>query len=128
MKRASQKLGRWGERLALWLLTLKGYRLRHRNWRGPGGELDLVMSRRGEIVFVEVKTRTTTLFGGGEAAVDREKQQHMVRAAAAYLGRFNLWEAPCRFDVVTVLRRPRFPYWRLRHMSNAFCPNLGRRF
>jgi putative endonuclease len=120
-------LGRRGELAALVLLWLKGYRLRHRNWRGPRGELDLVMQRRGQVVFVEVKTRSSDSFGGARSAVDRDKQRRLTAAAAAYLSRFSLWDWPCRFDVVTVERSVRFPFWRLAHLRNAFRPDLGRR-
>ncbi len=122
-----RRLGRRGELLALALLTLKGYRLRHRNWRGPAGELDLVVERRGEVVFVEVKTRSGDLYGGAVAAVDGDKRRSLVRTAASYLGRFGLWERPCRFDVVTLERTRRPPFWRIRHLRNAFEPSLGRR-
>ena len=60
-------LGRLGEWAALALLLAKGYRPRHRNWRGAGGELDIVVERRREIVFVEVKARSSSLFGGAGA-------------------------------------------------------------
>lgn len=120
-------LGRRGELAALVMLWLKGYRLRHRNWRGPRGELDLVMQRRGEIVFVEVKTRSGESFGGARAAVDHEKRRRLTAAASSYLSRFSLWERPCRFDVVAVERSKRWPFWRLAHLESAFRPDLGRR-
>jgi len=112
--------------VALLLLLLKGYRLRHRNWRGGGAEIDLVMQRRDTVVFVEVKTRSGADFGGALAALDAAKRRHMVRAAGAYLSRYSLWERPCRFDVVTLERRGGPWRWRLRHLNNAFRPDLGR--
>ena len=120
------RTGRRGELVALVVLSCKGYRLRHRNWRGPTGELDLVFERRGEIVFVEVKTRSGEMFGGAVAAVNRDKQSTMLRTAASYMSRHGLWERPVRFDVVTVERRPRFPGWRIRHLRNVIRPDLGR--
>ena len=120
-------VGRFGERLALVLLWLKGYRLRHRNWRAGRLELDLVMERRGTLVFVEVKARSDRGWGGPAAAVDAEKQANLVRAASAYLGRFGLWERPCRFDVVLVQRRDGRFGWRVRHLRDAIRPDLGRR-
>ena len=123
-----QRLGRNAEWAALLLLLLKGYRLRHRNWRGAGGELDLVMQRRSEIVFVEVKARASGLYGGAVAAVDVHKRRALTRTAAVYLGRFGLWERPCRFDVITFDRHGGLLPWRLRHYRNAFQPNLGRQF
>ena len=122
------RFGRAGERFALLLLLLKGYRFRHRNWRGAGGELDLVMERRGEIVFVEVKARSSEDFGGAAAALDEKKKKILARASAAYLGRFSLWEKPCRFDLVTVERVGGLVPWRLRHYRNVFRPDRGRQF
>jgi putative endonuclease len=121
------RFGRRAEWVALLLLLLKGYRPRHRNWRGAGGELDLVVERRGEIVFVEVKARSSDLYGGAVAAVNAEKQRNLVRTSAAYLSNHGLWERPSRFDIVTVERVERFPFWKIRHFKNAFQPDLGRR-
>lgn len=122
----SERLGRGGELAALILLLLKGYRLRHRNWRGPSGELDLVVERGGRIVFVEVKTRSSELYGGAVAALDRDKRSAVARTAASYLGRYGLWDRPCRFDLVAIERVERFPGWRPRHVVGAFEPDLGR--
>ena len=108
------------------MLLMKGYRLRHRNWRGAGAELDLVMQRRGEVVFVEVKARSDELFGGAIAAAGREKRRNLVLAATAYLSRYELWERPCRFDLVTFERIGRLKPWRLRHIRDFFRPDLGR--
>jgi putative endonuclease len=121
-----QLLGRGGEWVALALLLLKGYRLRHRRWQTTAGELDLVMQRLGITVFVEVKTRSSDLYGGAAAAIGRNKQQRMVRTAAAYMTRFGLWDRPCRFDVVTIEKGKRVWGWRLRHYADAFQPELGR--
>ena len=125
--RRSRRRGRWAERAALLHLLLHGYRIRARNWSGGGGELDLVAARGGTLVFVEVKMRSAATFGGASAAVDTAKRRRIIRAAGAYLTRFGLWERPCRFDVVTVERRPSFPWWRIEHLPGAFRPDLGRR-
>jgi putative endonuclease len=120
------KLGRRAEWFALVWLLLKGYRPRHRNWRGAGGELDLVVERRREIVFVEVKMRSSDDFGGAVAAVDAAKQKNLVRVSSAYLSNHNLWDRPCRFDIVTVEKKKGFPGWRARHYRNAFRADTGR--
>ncbi|MFV2073231.1 MAG: YraN family protein [Thermoanaerobaculales bacterium] len=128
VRTSRQKLGRRAEWAALLLLLVKGYRLRDRNWRGAGGELDLVVQRRSEIVFVEVKARSSDLFGGAIAAVDLKKRRILIQTAAAYLSRHSLWESPCRFDVVTVERKRGLFPWRLQHFRDAFQPDLGRQF
>jgi putative endonuclease len=129
MKRSpGHKLGRRAEWAALLLLMAKGYRPRHRNWRGAGGELDLIMRHRDETVFVEVKARSDDLYGGAAAALNTKKEKALVRTASAYLGRFGLWERPCRFDLVTVERTGGILPWRIHHYRNVFQPNLGRQF
>jgi putative endonuclease len=120
--------GRSAEFLALIFLIAKGCRPRHRNWRGAGGELDLVMSQRDEIVFVEVKARSSTDFGGAAAALDAKKKQVLTRVSAAYLSRFSLWDRPCRFDLVTIEKVGGIVRWRIRHYRNVFRPDRGRLF
>jgi putative endonuclease len=88
--------------------------------------LDLVVERRRELVFVEVKLRRGELYGGAAAAVDHEKRRALIRTAAGYLSRYGLWDRPSSFDVVTIERMARPPFWRIRHLRNAFEPNLGR--
>jgi putative endonuclease len=119
--------GRFGEWGALMWLLMRGYRLRHRNWRGPSGELDLVMGHRGEIVFVEVKARSGRGFGGALGAVHQTKREALVRTASAYLSRFGLWDHPCRFDVIGIEKREKGPGYTVTHVPNAFRPDLGRR-
>lgn len=121
-----QRFGRRAEWAALALLLLKGYRPRHRNWRGAGGELDLVVEKRRAIVFVEVKARSSDLFGGAAGAVDARKQRVLTRVSSAYLSRYDLWDRPCRFDIVTIEKKSEFPFWKTRHYTNAFSPDLGR--
>ena len=110
------------------LLLAKGYRPRHRNWRGAGGELDLVMQQGDMTVFVEVKARSDDLLGGAAAAFDRDKRRMLIRVSGAYLGRYNLWQRPCRFDLVTVERSGGLFPWRIRHYRDVFRPDLGRQF
>ena len=120
------RLGRGGELVALLWLLLTGHRLRHRNWRCSLGELDLVVERRGEVAFVEVKTRSSAAFGGAAEAVDRRKQERMIRAAEVYCSCHELSERPCRFDVVAIQRRSRFPWWEIQHVTDAFRADRGR--
>lgn len=107
---STKKIGDQGEQLAASFLEQKGYRILERNYRFERAEVDLVCYQPaeryedgGELVFVEVKTRSGLGFGRPEEAVDEAKQQNVVRAAGAFLYEFKLEGSPCRFDVVTVL-------------------------
>ena len=127
-KPPSHRLGRYAEWAALFLLMAKGYRPRHRNWRGGGGELDLVMRKRRETVFVEVKARSSEEFGGAAAAFHEKKKRMFTLVSAAYLSRYALWERPCRFDLVTLERVGGLMPWRVHHYRDVFQPDRGRQF
>lgn len=70
-----------GERLAARHYRLRGYRILAANVRSGGYELDLVARRGRRLVFVEVKERAGSSYGGGVGAVDREKRRRVRRAA-----------------------------------------------
>ena len=96
------------ETLALKHLQRHGLALVCRNYRvarGPrarGGEIDLILREHdGTVVFVEVRSRADSTFGGALASVTARKQQRLVLAARHYLaGLARL--PPCRFDVVAI--------------------------
>jgi putative endonuclease len=102
MSRAA--LGALGEQLAVDHLTAVGLRVIDRNWRCRYGELDVIavdLDARA-VVFVEVKTRTTDLFGGVAEAVTPQKVRRLRRLAALWLaGQDESW-AQVRIDVVGV--------------------------
>ena len=118
MTTARQRFGDAGEKAAEELLLRSGYRVVARKHRCPRGEVDLVLERGELLVFVEVRTRATAVFGTPEETVGPRKQQRVLRAARDFLAR---WRGPprgARFDVVAVLDRPEGPL--LSHIPNAF--------
>ena len=90
--------GALGEALAERHLVQQGLQIVARNYRCRGGEIDLVAEDRGTLVFVEVRMRTDSRFGGAAASVDHRKQARIILAAQHYL--LGKRERPCRFDVV----------------------------
>jgi putative endonuclease len=95
-------LGREGEDRAARFLVDQGYRILERNYRTRNGEIDLIALHNGEVVFVEVKTRTSDAFGAPELAVTPQKQRKMIKAALGYIKYKKLHQVPCRFDVVAI--------------------------
>ena len=57
------------------------------------------------MVFVEVKTRSSTLFGEPEDAITPKKQKHLLRVAYIYMRRNRLRQedTPIRFDIVSIV-------------------------
>jgi putative endonuclease len=106
--RVKDAVGRYGEQLAAEHLVSSGMAILDRNWRCADGELDLVARDGDDLVFVEVKTRSTTAFGDPAEAVSPAKASRVRRLALRWLaahGR-DTGAAPrhVRFDVVTVVR------------------------
>ena len=97
-----QELGKSGEDLACAELERRGYAILERRYRTRFGEIDIIASDQGTIVFVEVKARMGKEFGGGAEAITAWKQRRVAQMAIDYLSRRRLLECPCRFDVVAV--------------------------
>jgi putative endonuclease len=89
------------EQVACLYLEGRGLRLVARNYRCRHGELDLVMRDDNTLVFVEVRFRHSTRFGGAAESVDAHKQQRLAAAAGHYLQRHPSLLA-CRFDVLAI--------------------------
>lgn len=122
-------VGLWGEAQAEAYLRSKGLRIRARRLRvGRHDELDLLAQDGAQLVFVEVKTRRSELFGRPIAAVDRAKRARISRAAVRYIKQLRNPKIFFRFDVVEVVGSPEDSPDEVvvRHIPNAF--QLDRRY
>ena len=106
----TQGIGKEAERRAERWLKSAGLRLVARNYRCRTGEIDLVMIDGTALVFVEVRYRRGTRFGGPTGSIDRAKQRRIGQAAAHYLQR-HPWSGPCRFDVIGLSAASDTPEW-----------------
>lgn len=117
-----QEIGARGEAVAAEFLARRGMELLKKNLRAPGGELDLVMRDGDEVVFVEVKTRTSEAFGSAAAAITHRKCEKMLVAAEWWFGQQQLKNVPeYRIDVVTV--EVRGDRCRCEHFKNIEVPD-----
>jgi putative endonuclease len=115
--------GRHAERIAANVLALRGYRILEWNRRERHDEIDLIAERDGWTVFVEVKLRRTTAFGGPVLAVDGVKRRRLLRGARAYLERSGRAGRPVRFDVIAILWSESEGRLTVDHLENAFAPS-----
>jgi len=99
---AKDTLGKRGEERALVYLQDRGYRLIDRNWRCRQGEIDLIVERDGQTVFVEVKTRTSTAFGHPFEAITPAKLARLRRLVAAWCSHSGRPTTRVRIDAVAV--------------------------
>ena len=94
-------MGQQGEEAAVRHLQAHGYKILERNFRCKAGEVDIIAEEMGNLVFVEVKARSSGLFGSPAEAVTSRKQGQISKAALCYLGDRHCARA-ARFDVVCV--------------------------
>ncbi|OGF27864.1 hypothetical protein A2477_01550 [Candidatus Falkowbacteria bacterium RIFOXYC2_FULL_47_12] len=111
-------IGAYGEQLACDYLERRGYEIIRRNYKASYKELDIVARREDMLIFVEVKTRTSNWYGGGEEAVTYQKQQAMKKAIGSFLYRERVWHRDVRADVITILVSKANKTARIRHYEN----------
>ena len=96
--------GKEGEAVAAAFLEKKGYRIVERNFKCSYGEIDLIAWEGETLVFIEVKARSSSKFGGPEGAVPFRKQEKISCVAMVFLQQRRLFSSPCRFDVVGIVK------------------------
>lgn len=123
-KTTTQK-GNLGEDAACDYLISKGWRIIKRNWRFSHLEIDIIAQNENYIAFVEVKTRKyvkDSPYGTAAQAVNKSKQQNIIKAAQAYLA-WNPTHLQARLDIIEVYTDPasdKFKVVKLNHLENAY--------
>ena len=112
--------GTKGELLSKKYLEDKGYEILEENWTFGKAEIDLIAYREATIIFVEVKTRSSSNFAEPEDFVSSEKQKHMALAADEYIHLMD-HQHEIRFDIISVLF-DKFGEPLIRHTEDAFWP------
>ena len=115
------EMGQRGEKVAQSFLAEKGYKILHVNWRNRKAEIDIIAMDGDTLVFVEVKTRQSNLFGDPESAVNFKKQRRLIHAANAYVSKYRI-ENDARFDIVSILIKKSATV--INHYPDAFYPTL----
>lgn len=134
MANSRQALGRWGEDRAAEYLIDKGYEIIERNIRTEYGEIDILARldlsktenglQEGAVpgsilVFVEVKTRSSSTFGYPEQAVNSRKMEHMLDSAQSYLQLNPELGPDWRIDVIAIRRYSSGRPAEILHFENA---------
>ncbi|MGO3152234.1 MAG: YraN family protein [Galactobacter sp.] len=107
-----KELGRRGEAFAVGWLSARGYTVVARNWRCSLGEVDVVAHHEGDLVAVEVKTRSGVGYGAPAEAVTGEKLARLHRLALSFARETSQGEPPTtrrRVDVLSLIWPPGDP-------------------
>jgi len=116
----SQSKGQITEEFAKQYLLAQGLTFVDSNVHCRRGEIDLIMQERDTLIFIEVKYRKNSLFGGAISAVSPSKQQKIKHCVAFFLHKHDLneYNTPCRFDVIALegdINQPKVTW-----LKNAF--------
>lgn len=99
----NQEIGQLGEKLAKRFLEEREYQIICKNFRTKQGEIDIIAKDKEDtIVFIEVKTRTSLIYGNPSEAVNETKIEHIVKTAKYFLYLNKMKDRNIRFDVIEV--------------------------
>lgn len=120
LNQANSKVkGNQAELLAEQYLTEKSFKIIKKNFQfGKAGEIDIIAYHGNDLVFIEVKSRSTEKYGEIEYFVPFSKQQKIRKVAEGFLYVHKIIDKPCRFDVVFVDFINKEPV--IKHIENAF--------
>ncbi len=112
----NQRIGKWGEDTAVAHLSQRGYEILARNARTPYGEIDIIAKQGDTIIFIEVKTLTSSRNFFPEQNVTARKRAHMLACAEHYAAEkaIDHWQ----IDVVAVEGKPGLET-KITHFENA---------
>ena len=107
MQNSKQQLGATGEEIAVDYLISQGYVVFDRNWRSKSGEIDIIASEKfnshDELIFIEVKTRSSRDYGDPIEAISATKYLRMYRLALEWLSENSASREAWRLDVISIV-------------------------
>ncbi|MDX1628759.1 MAG: YraN family protein [Fulvivirga sp.] len=114
----SLAVGKTGEAKACSYLRDQGYAILETNYRFKRNEIDIIASKNGTLVFVEVKSKSYNRFGHPEDMVDEPKAERIMETAEQYIYE-NDWTGNIRFDVLALIIKDRM-VCEITHFEDAF--------
>ena len=117
MKR--RETGALGERIACDFLGENGYQILENNYRCPEGEIDIIARQEGTLVFVEVRTKRSRLFGSPEESITPSKREKLRALAQYYLQEHDDLPSNWRIDVVAIEMEKSCKVTRIEIIENA---------
>lgn len=122
---SKQDLANIGENIAAKHLIRQGYALLCRNFRCRLGEIDLIVEKDQQLIFVEVKTRSYHSISSAVENITYRKQQRISHTAFEYIKQNSQFaKYNTRFDAIVVLHDKQDDCFSVRHFADAFLPIL----
>lgn len=112
----NKEKGNLGELIALRYLIKNGAKILEKNYRIKTGEIDIIAKIEDKLVFIEVKSRSSTRYGYPAEAVNYKKINKISNVARYFMLINNFNDVPIRFDVIEIY----FNEKKINHIINAF--------
>lgn len=116
MKQQNFLKGKAGENIAINFLEKQELKIIEKNWRfSRMGEIDIIAKDKNTLVFIEVKARSSNLFGNPLESVDEKKFNKIRKLAEIYLSQNpNINYDDIRFDLIGILlkEKPEITYFK----------------
>ncbi len=114
-----KQLGDWGEKIVIQKLIELGFEIIETNFHSQFGEIDIVAKEKGTMVFIEVKTRSSSSYGIASESISKFKKERLIKTVYTYLQEKNIEDADYRIDLAT-LDKKNNDEWEFNLINNAF--------
>jgi len=111
-------IGKFGQQLAGQFLVKRSYEILSENYYTRVGEIDIIAQKNEQIIFVEVKTRTSENYGTPEEAVNDRKKEKMYDTALKYLSEKEVDHDNFRLDIIAIVIEKENMKAKIRHHKN----------
>lgn len=121
MKKFNYQQGQAGEEIAQDFLIQKGYQIVQSNWRTRWGEIDLIVQKNEQLIFVEVKLKKGEMFGSPEEMINLSKLEQIKKTAQSFLQANPQLIKECpqqQIDAVCIVLNPDDSIKRITHWQN----------
>jgi putative endonuclease len=117
------EIGKTGESIAQTYLLENKFEIVATNWRHRNFEIDLIARKDKLISIIEVKTRSSNLYGEPFTFVNKQKQKLLIQGAECFAQLHNLSDIEIQFDIISIVLKKDNTYT-IEHIQNAFYPTL----
>ncbi len=117
METSNLTVGRFGEGIARQYLEKKGYKTIEQNYRTRYCEIDLIVSDKTTLVFVEVRTKKNELFGSPEDTLNKKKLNKLRKGSVWYVYKEKHGKT-YRIDAVCIVLGENDKIQRINHYLN----------
>ena len=118
---STKEIGDFGENCVVEYIKKSGYEVIEKNYHTRFGEIDIIAKDKECTVFIEVKTRKSSLYGNASEYVNPKKQEKIIKSALSYLK--DIENTEIRFDVAEVYyieKNNKFLLKEINYIENAF--------